>query len=52
LTKQFDVVYNVAMDLLSRTEAGERKVRLLGVTVSNFPMPEELAGPIQLEFPF
>ena len=52
LTKQFDVVYNVAMDLLSRTEAGERKVRLLGVTVSNFPTPEELAGPIQLEFPF
>jgi hypothetical protein len=40
------------MDLLSRTEAGKRKVRLLGVTVSSFPSPEELAGPIQLEFPF
>jgi len=52
LTKQFDVIYNVAMELLSRTQAGERKVRLLGVTVSNFPTPEELAGPIQLEFPF
>ncbi len=52
LTKQFEVIYNVAMDLLSRTQAGERKVRLLGITVSNFPSPEELAGPIQLEFPF
>lgn len=52
LTKQMDVIYNVAMELLSRTQAGERKVRLLGVTVSNFPTPEELAGPIQLEFPF
>ena len=47
-----DVIYNAAMELLSRTQAGERKVRLLGVTVSNFPTPEELAGPIQLEFPF
>jgi DNA polymerase IV len=52
LTKQFEIIYNTAMELLSRTQAGERKVRLLGVTVSNFPTPEELAGPIQLEFPF
>ena len=52
LTNRLDVIYNVAMDLISRTEAGKRKVRLLGVSVSSFPSPEELAGPIQLEFPF
>ncbi len=52
LIKETDVIYNVAMELLSRTPFEGRKVRLLGVTVSNFPTPEELTGPIQLEFPF
>jgi DNA polymerase-4 len=52
LTKETEIIYNIALDLLSKTVAGERKVRLLGVTVSNFPSPEELAGPVQLEFPF
>ncbi len=50
--KQLDVIYKAALELLSRTQAARRKVRLLGITVSNFPTPEELAGPIQLEFPF
>lgn len=52
LVNRTEIIFDTAMDLLSRTEAGKRKVRLLGVTVSNFPSPEELAGPIQLEFPF
>lgn len=39
-----------AVELLAKTEAGTRKVRLLGITVTGFP--EEEFGPIQLEFPF
>jgi DNA polymerase-4 len=52
LINKADMIYSIALELLSKTQAGERKVRLLGVSVSNFPSPEELAGPIQLEFPF
>ncbi len=39
-----------AEELLEKTEAGTRKVRLLGITVTGFPEIEY--GPIQLEFPF
>jgi DNA polymerase-4 len=48
-----DEIFNTAAALLNLTEAGERKVRLIGVTVSNFP-PLQLAdsGPVQLTFPF
>ena len=42
----------VALELLSRTEAGTRPVRLFGVTVGNFPDERETNAPIQLEFDF
>ena len=45
-------IYNTAAELMNKTEAGERKVRLLGVTVSNFPPPIPDNTPIQLTFPF
>ncbi len=39
--------------LISKTEAGKRKVRLLGVTVSNLVNNEDLdGGPVQLYFDF
>ena len=48
-----EIIFNIASSLLAKTEAGSRKVRLLGVTVSGFPMPEaENKGPVQLTFPF
>ncbi len=47
-----EFIYNTSLELLTRTEAGQRKVRLLGVTLSNFPGESELSGPVQLEFPF
>jgi DNA polymerase-4 len=40
-------------ELMEKTEAGSRKVRLLGITVSNFPEEEGKKGvPVQLELPF
>lgn len=42
----------VALELLHKTELPKRKIRLLGVTVSNFPSEAELARPVQLEFDF
>ena len=48
-----DIILEIASSLLEKTEAGTRKVRLLGVTVSGFPVPEaEDKGPVQLTFPF
>ena len=35
--------------LLDKTEAGEKKVRLLGVTASNFPTENETASHAQIE---
>ncbi len=51
--RERDEIFGTAADLLNLTEAGERKVRLLGVTVSNFPplQPAD-SGPVQLTFPF
>ena len=51
LTRDMDIIYKTALELLKKTQVTQRKVRLLGISVSNFPTPEELAGPIQLEFP-
>jgi DNA polymerase-4 len=51
LTRDMDFIYKTALELLTKTQVTKRKVRLLGVSISNFPTPEELAGPIQLEFP-
>jgi DNA polymerase IV len=46
-------IYETAAELLNKTEAGERKIRLVGVTVSNFPPLEPPDhGPVQLTFPF
>ncbi|MBQ9336927.1 MAG: DNA polymerase IV [Lentisphaeria bacterium] len=51
-----DVIFSVARDLLEHTEAERIPVRLLGVTVSNFPEPEkdesEPGRMIQPEFDF
>ena len=46
------VIAAIAEALLKRTEAGARQVRLLGVTMSNFPTGAEQNAPIQLEFDF
>jgi DNA polymerase-4 len=47
------IIFRVASGLMKKTEAGKRKVRLIGVTVSGFPRPPENDnGPIQLSFPF
>jgi DNA polymerase-4 len=35
-------IESVARELLRQTEAGQRKVRLLGVSITNFETPEEL----------
>lgn len=51
-TDDAEVIAKVADTLLRRkTDAGVRKVRLLGVTVSNFPLPETEEW-VQLELPF
>lgn len=50
-----ETIYNTALKLLERTEAGPRKVRLLGISTSGFPTnspPPEPNYPIQLEFKF
>ncbi len=45
-----EIIRKSAVRLLKKTQAGERKVRLLGLTVSGFP--EQTPGPVQLEFQF
>ncbi|QSH40456.1 DNA polymerase IV [Lentisphaerota bacterium ZTH] len=49
---ELEFIFSTSLELLSKTEAGKRKVRLLGVTLSNFPPDSERSGPVQLEFPF
>ncbi|MFA6292674.1 MAG: DNA polymerase IV [Victivallales bacterium] len=46
------IIYKVASGLLKKTEAGKRKIRLIGVSVSGFPLPENDNSPVQLTFPF
>ncbi len=46
------VIYEIASGLLKKTQAGVRKVRLVGVSVSGFPPPLDDKGPVQLTFPF
>ncbi len=48
----WDLIYREASELMRKTEAGVRKIRLVGVTVSGFPEPEADGGPVQLTFPF
>ena len=43
---------DIALALSRKTEMDSRPIRLIGVTVSNFPSPEELNRPVQLEFDF
>ena len=45
----FDDVQALLPELLRRTEAGQRKVRLLGVTVSNFVEPDNTGTMRQLQ---
>ena len=45
-------IATVALQLLKKTEAGIRPVRLLGVTVSNFCTESDRNAPEQLEFDF
>jgi DNA polymerase-4 len=47
-----EIIFKTASELLNKTEAGKRKVRLIGVTVSGFPEILEDSGPVQLTFPF
>ncbi|WP_020677238.1 DNA polymerase IV [Geopsychrobacter electrodiphilus] len=42
----------VAEELLARTDAGQRAVRLLGISVSQFNQDIPRADPLQLELPF
>ncbi|HCE44074.1 MAG TPA: DNA polymerase IV [Lentisphaeria bacterium] len=46
------IIYEIASGLLKKTEAGVRKARLVGVSVSGFPPPPDDKGPVQLTFPF
>jgi DNA polymerase-4 len=46
----YETIYNTVVCLLEKTEAGNRKIRLAGVSVSGFP--EQESGPVQLEFAF
>lgn len=41
-TDESAVIEDIACELLQQTEAGKRKVRLLGVSVANFETPEAL----------
>jgi DNA polymerase-4 len=50
LVDEYEFIRNTAVSLLKKTQAGQRKVRLLGVTVSGFP--EQESGAVQLEFQF
>ena len=52
LTDSGKIICKVASGLLKKTEAGIRKVRLIGVSVSGFPLPENDNSPVQLTFPF
>ena len=47
-----DEIEPLALAALEKVELAGRKVRLLGVTVSNFFREEEVAVPLQLEFNF
>ncbi len=55
-TDNADIIASVARELLLATEAGTVAVRLLGVTVSNFPEEEKIETPtgvwLQPEFDF
>lgn len=46
-------IAEIAIDLLRRkSQAGTRPVRLLGISLSNFPLPKIEHAWIQMEFPF
>ena len=47
------IIFEICQALLKKTEAGQRKVRLIGVTVSNFSEPtSDNSEPFQPELPF
>ena len=50
--KKSGEIYASALALLEKTEAGTLPVRLLGISVTNFPAPEDRYRPEQLEFDF
>lgn len=47
-----DGIGRTALELLKKTEAGRRPVRLLGITLSNFDTGETAPDYVQLEFDF
>lgn len=52
-TAERDIIAATALDLLRRkTEAGKRAIRLLGVSVTNFPTSKPKNAWVQMEFPF
>ena len=40
-----EIIYNTVCELLSSTDTGNKKIRLLGISVSNFGQPQPSAGP-------
>lgn len=47
-----DLIFQLSAELLKETEAGQRKVRLLGISVSNLNLNENKAPGIQLSLEF
>ncbi|TNE71729.1 DNA polymerase IV [bacterium] len=47
-----DFIYEQALQLMDHTQAGERKVRLLGIALSNLDNEMDFIAPQQLKLPF
>lgn len=41
-----ETIYRKACDLLAGSDTADKKIRLLGISVSNFPQPHTTAGPV------
>ena len=50
-TRSHEVIKNIVFQLLNETDVGERKVRLLGITISELDLEKKRLG-IQLKLPF
>jgi DNA polymerase IV len=48
-TDEFNEIYKTAEQLLEKTEAGLRKIRLVGISVSNFDEEKKLSGELLFE---
>jgi DNA polymerase-4 len=52
IPETLEEITQIAVGLLDQTEAGNRPIRLLGVSVSNFDRPKSDGKPVQLLLPF